>query len=120
MVATHRQNGRAKRHNGNGHDLTARLSTLRGDFGQLQRDVRGLVSDVGDAAENQFESAVNGTVKSARNAIGRVESWGNQKTKIVRQSVKKQPMMACAIAAGAGALIGLLLTRGGSGETDCE
>ncbi len=107
-TATQRHNGRAKRHNG--HDLQARLDSLRGDFGALQRDVKGLARAAGDAAESQFDHAVKGTMKSARQAADKVEDWGTQNVKSVRQQVKKQPILACMFAAGAGALLGLCMS----------
>lgn len=112
-TATQRHNGRTKRANGhNGHDLTARLNSLRGDIGALQRDVRGFVSDVSASAENQL----SGTVKSARQAVRGVEDWGAQNVKTVRQTVRKQPVMACMIAAGAGAILGMCLSFRGRSE----
>lgn len=125
-TATQRHNGRAKRHNGvNG--VQGRMKSLRGDIGALQRDVQGLASDVGDAAESQFDNAVNSTMRTAREAVDRVENWGaqnvktasrvvkrkvNQNMKSARATVKKQPFLACSLAAGAGMLFGLYLSMG--------
>ena len=113
MVAVNKRNGASTRGQ-NGHasrNLQARLHALRGDIGALQSDVAGLVGDVGDAASLQVQDAMSGAMKTAREASGRVETWGNDNMRGVRKMVRSQPFTACAIAIGAGALLGFILRR---------
>jgi len=112
-VAVNKRNGMS-RHGQNGHgshDLQVRLKSLRGDIGALQNDVAGLVGDVGDAASSRVQYAMSGAMKTAREASGRVESWGNENMHGLRKMVRSQPFTACAVAIGAGALLGFILRR---------
>ena len=110
MVALRKRNGQTG--NGQGvHDLQARLHSLKGDFGALRKDMRGLVGDVGDAAGDKMQDTFGGAIRSARDAAGRVEDWGNKKLPRVRKMVRNQPFAACAIALCAGALLGAILFR---------
>jgi|SRR5580692_8162315 ElaB/YqjD/DUF883 family membrane-anchored ribosome-binding protein len=95
MFGRHRKNGR------NGHDISARLNSVRSDLDALQGDVRGLLNDVGYAAGDQVHGAV-------RNATGRVEEWGNESIEGVRKTVRDRPLSACALSAGAGAFLAAL------------
>lgn len=104
-----------KRTGNGGHSepgsLHARMKTLREDLGALEKDVRGLVGDVGEAAGEQVQSAMNGAAQSAREAADRMESWGSMKMPGMRKMVRSQPFAACAIALSAGALLSALLLR---------
>ena len=99
--------GRARSNNHAERSLQARLKSIRGNIGALQDDVAGLVSDVGDVANDQM----TGVVRSARDAADRMESWGTDNISGVRKLVQEEPFKACAIAAGVGALFGLLFLR---------
>jgi ElaB/YqjD/DUF883 family membrane-anchored ribosome-binding protein len=101
-----------KRRNGrNSTDVQARLNSLRGDIDALQQDMRGLVNDVGGAASEHVQEAVNGAIESASEAVERVSDWSNENLDGVRQVVRMQPLAACAISMSAGAIIGALLLR---------
>ncbi len=66
--------------------------------------MRGLVSDVSDVATREVRGAMDG-------AVERLETWSTESLAGVRDAVRNQPLKACAISIGAGALIGALLLR---------
>ena len=102
---------RRRRNNGNGHDLQDRLDALRDDLGALQKDLRGLLSDAGDAANGQVHSAVKGALRSVEDVTDRIEEWGSDNLESVRDAVRTQPLAAVALSMSAGALIGALFLR---------
>lgn len=108
MIALRKKNG-ADRHAK--PDVRARLSALYKDFDALQQDIRGLMSDVGSAAGDQVKGTVADGLQSAQSAVDQAETWGAKNVKSIRKSVKNQPFRACAIALGAGALMGSFLLR---------
>lgn len=101
----------AKRKKGNGHDLSARLDSLRDDLGLLQKDLRGLLSDAGGAANEQVHQTVRGALSSLENVADRIEDWGSDNLDSVRDVVRSQPLAAVALSMSAGALIGALFLR---------
>ena len=104
----------ATRRRKNGHssnDVQARLSALRANLDVLQQDMRALMSDVGEAANEQMHVAVNGAMESASEAVERVEEWSNENLEPVREAVRTQPLAACMLSMSAGAIIGALLLR---------
>jgi hypothetical protein len=62
------------------------------------------MGEVGGAATREMRGAMDGTV-------GRLEAWGSENLAGVREAVRNQPLKACALSIGAGALIGALLLR---------
>jgi hypothetical protein len=80
------------------------MSAVRADLDALQRDVRGLVNEVGGAATREVRGAVGTTVS-------RLEAWGSENLAGMRAAVRNQPLKACVLSIGAGALIGALLLR---------
>jgi ElaB/YqjD/DUF883 family membrane-anchored ribosome-binding protein len=104
MMVWGRRNGSAFSRNGDARSVQARLRSIRGDIGALQEDVAGLLSDVSDAAGNRV-------TRTARDAADRVENWGTENLRDVRKTIQEQPLKACALAAGAGALVSLFLLR---------
>ena len=95
---------RKRKNNSNGSEVQARINALRADLDALQKDMRGLVSDVGDVA-------MGGAIHSAQEAAGRLEDWGNENLDGVRDAVRTQPLAACVLSMSAGALIGAFLLR---------
>jgi len=91
--------------------MQSRLNSLRADFDALQHDVRGLASDVGDAASTQVQEFMTDAVGTASEAVDRVSEWGAENLDGVRTAVKMQPLAACMLSMSAGALIGALLLR---------
>ena len=91
--------------------MQSRLNSLRADFDALQHDVRGLATDVGDAASNQVQELMSDAMDTASGAVDRVSEWGSENLNGVRSAVKSQPLAACMLSMSAGALIGALLLR---------
>lgn len=92
-------------------NMQSRLNSLRADFDALQHDVRGLASDVGDAASTQVQELMTDAIGSANDAVERVSEWSTENLNGVRDAVKTQPLAACMLSMSAGALIGALLLR---------
>jgi ElaB/YqjD/DUF883 family membrane-anchored ribosome-binding protein len=91
--------------------MQSRLNSLRADFDALQHDVRGLASDVGDAATSQVQGFMSDASRTATETVDRVSEWGAENLAGVRTAVKTQPLAACMLSMSAGALIGALLLR---------
>ncbi len=88
----------------NGADLQGRLASLREDFDTLQQDMRGLMSDAGDVAADQVQTAISSAADTASQTVERnIEG--------VRHAVRTQPLAACVLSMSAGAIIGALLLR---------
>ena len=103
---------RRKRKNSNGSEVQARLSALRSDFGTLQKDIRGLMTDVVGRKEIQGAmDVVGGALQTAQQQVGKFEEWGTENLGGVRKVVRDQPLAACVLSLGAGAIIGALLMR---------
>jgi len=81
-----------------------RIDAVRADLDALQKDMRGLVSEVGVVATREVRGAMDG-------AVERLETLSTESLAGVRDAVRNQPLKACAISLGAGALIGALLMR---------
>ena len=81
-----------------------RMGAVRADLDALQKDMRGLVSDVGGVATREVRGAMD-------LAVDRLETLSTESLAGVRDAVRHQPLKACAISLGAGALIGALLMR---------
>jgi len=102
---------RKPKNNSNGSEVQARLNALRSDLDALQKDMRGLMSDVGDVASKEVQGAMGGAIHSAQEAAERLEDWGTENLDGVRDAVRTQPLAACVLSMSAGALIGALLLR---------
>src|SRR5262249_3313528 len=104
-----------RRRKGNGREVQARLSAVRADLDSLQQHMRGLVSEVSGAAGQQVQGAMSGAigaaVTTAHDAAGRIGDWGNENLGGVREAVRSQPLAACVLSIGAGAILGALLVR---------
>jgi ElaB/YqjD/DUF883 family membrane-anchored ribosome-binding protein len=102
---------RKRKNKSNGSEVQSRLNALRADLDALQKDMRGLMSDVGDVASKEVQGAMGGAIHSAQEAAERLEDWGNENLDGVRDAVRTQPLAACVLSMSAGALIGALLLR---------
>ncbi len=102
---------RKRKNNSNGSEVQSRLNALRADLDALQKDMRGLVGEVGDVASKEVQGAMGGAIHSAQEAVERLEDWGNENLDGVRDVVRTQPLAACVLSMSAGALIGALLLR---------
>src|SRR5690349_21067307 len=96
---------RRKRRNGNGS--VASISSLQEDLASLQAEMNKIVAGLGGAAS----AGVGQAVHAAEDALEQAEAYGQEGVDTVRSSIRAQPLIACAISVGAGALIGALLTR---------
>jgi ElaB/YqjD/DUF883 family membrane-anchored ribosome-binding protein len=122
-----------KRKETGGQHVGQRIAALRSDIGAIQDDMKGLAAGVGEVALEQADGAksyVNGAVsdaqsyaqarlnkalKDAEKMVDRlsdeVEGWTNENVEGARETIRNQPLAACVMAMGAGALIGALLLR---------
>jgi ElaB/YqjD/DUF883 family membrane-anchored ribosome-binding protein len=88
-------------------EIEARLEALKSDFHALQDDLRGLADGVSGAASD----AVHVTNRAAGDALESVSGWTNDNLGSLQDSVRRQPLAAVILSAGAGALVGALLSR---------
>jgi ElaB/YqjD/DUF883 family membrane-anchored ribosome-binding protein len=102
---------RSKKNGHNGHDLSARLDSVRAGLDALQQDMRGLLNDVGGAAGDQVQGATTLAAKATKEAAECVEKLSNKSLEGMRVTVRGRPLAACALSIGAGALLGALLLR---------
>jgi hypothetical protein len=105
MIMRRRKNGH------NGHDVSARLNSMRADVEALQENMRGLLNDVSGAAGDQVQGAMRNAVKAGQSAVDRVEALGNESLDGMRKTVRGRPLVACALSIGAGALLGAVFLR---------
>jgi ElaB/YqjD/DUF883 family membrane-anchored ribosome-binding protein len=91
--------------------LEARLDALREDLEALQTDMRGLAGGVGDAATARLNEMLRNTEDMADQITAQVEDWTNDNAESLREQVREQPLFACAVAMGIGALLGAILLR---------
>jgi ElaB/YqjD/DUF883 family membrane-anchored ribosome-binding protein len=96
---------RRKRRNGNGS--AASLATLQEDLAALQADMSKVIAGLGDAAS----ASVGQAMHAAEDVVEQAETLGQEGVDTVRSGIRAQPLIACAISVGAGALLGALLTR---------
>ncbi len=92
-----------------GSDFTsdAHIAELKADIATLKSDLAQLVETLGRTARH----SVDGATGEAEAAIGEVTDWAETKYESLRESIQAQPLAACAIAAGLGALLGQILFR---------
>jgi ElaB/YqjD/DUF883 family membrane-anchored ribosome-binding protein len=83
--------------------VEAQLDALQSELSSLNKDARKIASHVGNAAGNAFEAA-----ETAYNDMGK---WTANNVKTMRGSVRNQPLTACLVSLGAGAVLGALFLR---------
>ncbi len=103
--------GRGKKKPSEGDELRAKLQALREDLEALQGNMKGLAGDAGDAAAAKMNAAIDDAMGSVQDIAQRAEDWGEDHIASIRESVREQPLAACALAMGAGALLGAILFR---------
>ncbi|MGH6870195.1 MAG: glycine zipper domain-containing protein [Rhizomicrobium sp.] len=107
---------------GKNDDLEAQLDALVGDLKTLQADVRklaqGASKEAGDrlsealkTAEARASSAYAQARDRATEAVDQAEVWATDGMANLRDAVREEPIKAVAIAAGIGALFGLIFFR---------
>ncbi len=87
--------------------IEARLSALRQDLEALQEDMRGLGEGVGEAAQERLTEALRATESLAV----QMQDWSNENLDVVRELIREQPVAACLVSMGVGALLGAMLLR---------
>jgi len=102
---------RRKRRNGNGHGPMASVASLQEDLAALQADMSKVIAGLSGAAAASVGNAVHAAERVAEDAVDQVEAYGQDGVDTVRSTIRSQPLIACAISVGAGALIGALLAR---------
>jgi phage tail tape-measure protein len=92
--------GRRKR---GARKIAATFDALQSDLNALRKDARQLASGVSAAA--------SGGVEAAQNAYGGVERWTSGNIGSMRNTVRGQPLAACLVSLGVGAVLGALFVR---------
>jgi len=98
---------RSRRSDSGPDQVENRLSALRQDLEALQQDMRGLGEGVGEAAQERLREALRATETLA----AQMDEWTNENLNTLKESIREQPLAACAIALGVGALLGVVLLR---------
>jgi ElaB/YqjD/DUF883 family membrane-anchored ribosome-binding protein len=83
--------------------IATQLDALQSELSALRKDARELVNGVGEAAES--------AVDAAQAACGDVGKWTAGNVSSARHSVRNQPLTACLVSLGAGAVLGALFLR---------
>jgi ElaB/YqjD/DUF883 family membrane-anchored ribosome-binding protein len=96
---------RRKRRNGNGS--MASVAALQADLAALQAGMGKIIAGLGGAASARMDEAAH----AAEEVVDQVETYGQEGVDTMRSTIRSQPLIACAISVGAGALIGALLAR---------
>ena len=105
-----------------GWALVFLLLALVADLQALQNDVRNLAQGVGEEAnervtsalrmaEERVATAVRAAEEVAEEAMDQAGVWAGENLDTLREQVRSQPVTACLIAMGAGALFGALFLR---------
>jgi ElaB/YqjD/DUF883 family membrane-anchored ribosome-binding protein len=100
-----------KRKRRNGHTSAASLESLQQDLAALQANMSKVISGLGGAASDGVTQAMRSASSTAEEVAEQVEAYGQEGVDTVRSSIRAQPLVACAISVGAGALLGALLSR---------
>ncbi|HEV2562496.1 MAG TPA: hypothetical protein VGT78_10180 [Rhizomicrobium sp.] len=91
--------------------IETRLEALQADFNALQSDLVGLANGVGHLATARVNEVVQSTEDAAGRAAERAEAWANENVGILRDTVRHQPLAACMVSVGVGAIMGAFLSR---------
>ncbi|MFG1189664.1 hypothetical protein [Xanthobacter flavus] len=85
----------------------ANLNDVKSDLDQLKADFTKLLETLGKTAKH----SVKGAKGEAETAAGEVGDWAEEQFLTLRESIREQPITACAIAAGVGVILGQILLR---------
>lgn len=83
------------------------LADLREDLDQLRSDFAQLLETLGRTAR----AGVRGATGDAGTAASDVTDWAEEQYLTLQESIRDQPIKACAIAAGVGVILGQILLR---------
>lgn len=95
----------------NGDEFQAKLDALKSDLEVLQRDLKGLAGGAGAAAAERLNNALNDALGTVQDLGDRVEDWSSDHLASLRKSVREQPLAACMLAMGVGAVLWSVLFR---------
>lgn len=97
---------------------TASLEEIRRDLDALKGDMTRLVDTLGDSARKGAESAKAAAAEAgqaageaANQAAGQMTDWAGGQYATVREQIRSQPLLACAVVAGMGLILGSVLRR---------
>ncbi len=85
----------------------ANLHDVKSDLDQLKADFTKLLETLGKTAKH----SVKGAKGDAESAAVEVGDWAEDQVVSLRESIREQPIKACAIAAGVGVILGQILLR---------
>ena len=91
------------------------------DLGTLAKDARSLITATTDVAAQKLgdvRQRVVETVESAKENAGRVRDQAVDYAKAADKAVREHPYKALGIALGVGAILGYLMSRRGSRNSD--
>lgn len=83
------------------------LADVRQDLDQLRADFARLLDTLGKTARH----GVKGATGEAEAAAADVSDWADGQYRSLRETIREQPITACAIAAGVGVILGQILLR---------
>lgn len=83
------------------------LGDVRQDLDQLRADFARLIDSLGKTAHSKVE----GLAGEAQVQAAAASEWAEGHSVSVREAIREQPFVACAVAAGVGLLLGQLLLR---------
>lgn len=83
------------------------LNDVKSDLDQLRADFAKLLETLGKTAKH----SVKGAKGEAESAAGEMGDWAEEQYLTLRESIREQPITACAIAAGVGVILGQILLR---------
>jgi hypothetical protein len=86
-----------------GQKIAAHLEALQADIRTLRDDSKGLARSVGDAAD--------AAALRARDTCEDAEKWTVEKIRPLHRAIGRQPLAACLVSIGIGALVGALFLR---------
>lgn len=98
---------RSRRTESGPEQVENRLSALRQDLEALQQDMRGLGEGVGEAAQERLREAL----KATETLAAQMDEWTTENLDSLKETIREQPLAACAISLGIGALLGALILR---------
>ncbi len=90
-----------------GSAAEANLKDVKSDLDQLRADFTKLLETLGKTAKH----SVRGAKGEAESAAGEMGDWAEDQVVSLRESIREQPIKACAIAAGVGVILGQILLR---------
>ncbi|QRG08268.1 hypothetical protein EZH22_08180 [Xanthobacter dioxanivorans] len=88
-------------------DAEPSLADVREDLDQLRTDFARLLETLGKTARHGVEGAAG----EAGSAAADVTDWAEGQYLTLRESIREQPITACAVAAAVGVILGQFLLR---------